>query len=1140
VTKNLSRLAFAALICVCLAPVRTAAQNGALWLGVSANWSDAGAWLCSIAGNNGPVPCVPNGNFTIDSQGAGGGTLNVDINVNVIGGTIGQTNLTMNGTSLTATGGFSALSAQLTGATLTAPSLELGASSSFTSSTVTASNQFNLFGSLQLSKSTLNAASSGLRLTGSNTWDSSTVNISSLVADQLSISNMSVIVPNAIEADGGLQLDNATLGAKTNLTVGGGSNNFFGATLNVGSTLALDGTLTANIMTATTTGAIIGNNGTGVVDAASTSWNTDLLVLGQSPGTSGKLTLGGLATLTLGGIGPIGISGSIAVGDSGQGTLIVQNGVIASSPGALTILSIGTNASAPGNGQVSILSGGQVSVSDVLVGFSFPGTTATLAIDGQGSQLNLLDNGGGVQVGGGTVTVTNSAIVNGGNLDISQGQVTLDSSSQWTVTGPANQPDLVIGSFVPSSPAFPGSTGVASFTIQGGATGSSQASAFIGANSGSNGTMTITGTGSAWSSTGAVIVGLGGTGTLNIQAGGVLTSGPGGFESQVPGTSGVSGDVGGQAGSVGTVTIDGAGSAWNQTGAIRVGDAATGTVTIQNGGVLSTGSDGSLENLSGVIGVQSTGQGTLTVTGDNSEWQAGGNVQVGASGTGALNIMDSGKVSADDLSVGAEAGGQGTVTMNGGTLELTGKLTVGDAGQGTLTVVPGAPDDEGDITSMDGSIGAQIGSSGSVTIGSAVGQGIQATSSQWTVKGELVIGEAGSGTLDIGGNVSDLTATIGKQSTGNGTVTVENGGMWTTTNDLTVGDSGIGNLNIRTGGIAIVQFGQGVDVGSKSGSVGNVDVQGQWNMTQGLTIGSLGTGTMTIEGGGAVASGDGDIGLGPGSKGTVTVTGSGTTWSVDGTLAVGEGGMGTLNIVNGGLVLSRDGIIGKDSSGVGVVNVSGAGSQWKATFTGGTGTITVGSAGTGTLNVVGGGQVIATSVVVNPTGTLNGQGGMIVANLVNNGGVISPGDATGTLMVTGNYTQNTGATMFEIDGPGPGQFDQLIISGLASFNGGTIDINFANNFLPTAGEDFALISALSLSNLGVTVDVTGLPAGFVFAENFTSSGFDLFTQQTPGGAPTPEPSTWLLLTSGLASLTARFGSRRKKALRPGRAGEAWL
>jgi T5SS/PEP-CTERM-associated repeat protein len=302
-------------------------------------------------------------------------------------------------------------------------------------------------------------------------------------------------------------------------------------------------------------------------------------------------------------------------------------------------------------------------------------------------------------------------------------------------------------------------------------------------------------------------------------------------------------------------------------------------------------------------------------------------------------------------------------------------------------------------------------------------------------------------------------------------------------------------------------------------------------MMQGLTIGSLGTGTMTIEGGGAVASGHGDIGLGPGSKGTVKVTGSGasapSTWSADGTLAVGEGGMGTLNIVNGGLVLSRDGIIGKDSGGVGVVNVSGAGSQWKATLTGGTGTITVGEGGTGTLNIMGGGQVIATSIVVNPTGTLNGPGGSIVANLVNNGGVISPGDATGTLVITGNYTQNTGATMFEIDGAGPGQFDKLTISGTAAFNGGTIDINFANNFMPTVGEDFDLISALSLSNLGVTVDVTGLPPGYVFADNFTATGFDLFTQQTPGGAPTPEPSTWLLMASGLSSLIARRTCRRK-------------
>jgi T5SS/PEP-CTERM-associated repeat protein len=933
---------------------------------------------------------------------------------------------------------------------------------------------------------------------------------------------------NGIEVDGGLQLTNATVTSATNLTLGG-SSSFFNSTVNAH--IILDGTLNADLTTFSSSlgGNAIGVNGTGVMDLSSASWNiTGVLELGQNPGSSGQLTLGGLATLTLNSPLGVGTASSIIVGANGQGTLTVNAGGGITSTGP-TLVSIGVNPSGPGNGQMSILGGGTVSVGGVVLGSGFPGTVATLTVDASGSRLSL-DNNLSLSSFGGSITVSNSASITGGALSLSAGRATVESGASWTVTGPAGQPDLIVGAFVPTAPFFGGSSGVASLKVQGGASGSSQTSAFIGANSGANGTMTIT-EGSAWSSTGAVIVGLGGVGTLNIQGGGVLTSGPGGFDSQVPGTSGVSGDVGGQAGSVGTVTIDGGGSAWNQTGAIRVGDAATGTVTIQNGGVLSTGSDGSLENLSGVIGVQSTGQGTLTVTGDNSEWQAGGNVQVGASGTGTLNIMDSGKVSADDLSVGAEAGGQGTVTMNGGTLELAGKLTVGDAGQGTLTVVPGAPDDEGDITSMDGSIGAQKGSSGSVTIGSAVGQGIQATSSQWTLKGELIIGEAGSGVLDIGGNVSDLTATIGKESNGNGTVTVENGGMWTTTNDLTVGDSGIGNLNIRTGGIAIVQFGQGVDVGSKSGSMGTVDVQGQWNMTQNLTIGTLGVGKMTIEGGGAVASGDGDIGLGPGSTGTVTVTGSGTggpsTWSADGTLGVGEGGMGTLNIQNGGLVLSRDGVIGKDSGGVGVATISGAGSQWKATLTGGTGTITVGGSGTGTLNLLGGGQVIATSVVVNPTGTLNGPGGSIVANLVNNGGVITPGDATGTLMITGNYTQNTGATMFEIDGAGPGQFDKLIISGTAAFNGGSIDINFANNFLPTAGEDFDLISALSLTNLGVTVDITGLPAGYVFADNFTSNGLDLFTQQTPGGAPTPEPSTLLLLTSSAGSLIARRSWRGK-------------
>ena len=582
--------------------------------------------------------------------------------------------------------------------------------------------------------------------------------------------------------------------------------------------------------------------------------------------------------------------------------------------------------------------------------------------------------------------------------------------------------------------------------------------------------------------------------------------------------------IGFNAGADGTFLITGTGSSWKTGGAVSAGFLGTGGLDVASGGSLTSEADSN--GISGYVGQLAGSKGLATIEGENSTWLANGDLKVGFAGTGTLEIKDQAQVSANNMSVGSLAGGDGTVSMTGGSLDLAGNLIVGDAAKGTFTVDPSAPDDEGDVKSLNGIIGAQAGSNGQVTIGSALGIGLQPTASHWAIQQSLIVGQAGNGGLDIGGTVTSLSTTIGQAISGSGDITVENGGTWTTTNDLVIADKGLGSVEVLKGGFASVTVGA-VTIGNQHSSVGSLDVQGQFNMPQNLIIGSSGTGTMKVENGGAVASGDAHIAQGAQSTGTVTVTGANSSWSVQGVLSVGEGGTGILNIQEGGVVTSGSGQIGGAAGSSGSVVVDGQKSLWNSTAQKGSGIINVGGAGGGALLMVSnGGQVIANQVNVNSGGTLSGQG--VTGNVTNNGGTVTPTDGPGLMTITGNYTQNSGALVFDIDGDQPGQFDQLSVQGLANFTGGTIDINFENGFAPIAGDTFDLISAaLGLRNSGLTVDVNGLAPGTDFTESFTANGlsFDLGPNVGPPPPPpptTPEPSTLFLLAIGIFALARYF------------------
>lgn len=187
--------------------------------------------------------------------------------------------------------------------------------------------------------------------------------------------------------------------------------------------------------------------------------------------------------------------------------------------------------------------------------------------------------------------------------------------------------------------------------------------AFVGFSPSATGSVMIDGFGSHFDVGSLLEVGSSGTGSVVVQNSGVLNA----FDAHIGTTSGN-----------GSVTVDGAGSQMNVSNTLRVGDNGTGVVTIQNGGF------GTAAELS--IGTNFTGVGTMTVTGPGSQFVSAGNATVGAFGSGVLNVLDGASFSAFNLTVGAAAGSNGVVNVKDSTVSITNMIDIGMAGTGLMVL----------------------------------------------------------------------------------------------------------------------------------------------------------------------------------------------------------------------------------------------------------------------------------------------------------------------------------------------------------------------------------------------------------------------------------------------------------------------
>jgi T5SS/PEP-CTERM-associated repeat protein len=271
----------------------------------------------------------------------------------------------------------------------------------------------------------------------------------------------------------------------------------------------------------------------------------------------------------------------------------------------------------------------------------------------------------------------------------------------------------------------------------------------IGSNTGRAGTAAISGNGSSLLTT-ALMVGDNGTGTLDISAGGDVDS-----DSAI---------IGHFSGSLGIVHVRDSGSTWDVSGSLIVGDSAAGTPGVTAGGTLNITAGGLVENTFGAIGSQSGSTGTVNVSDSNSRWLNSGNLAVGSSGQGTLNITG-GRV--ENVNAIINDGGVGAVKVEGSNAQWinSGFLEVGHLGQGTLEIKAG-----GRVESASGIIGNDVDPS-TVTV--------SGLNSQWINSGTLEIGKSGNGTLRIqpGATVSVAQNT---RLFGNGRLRLEGGTLSTT------------------------------------------------------------------------------------------------------------------------------------------------------------------------------------------------------------------------------------------------------------------------------------------------------------------------------------------------------------------------
>ncbi|WP_162258302.1 autotransporter domain-containing protein [Frateuria sp. Soil773] len=425
-------------------------------------------------------------------------------------------------------------------------------------------------------------------------------------------------------------------------------------------------------------------------------------------------------------------------------------------------------------------------------------------------------------------------------------------------------------------------------------------------------------------------------------------------------------------------------------GTLRVGDAASGAVTMDMGGTLRiTASDN--DGIGLLLGASAGSQGEMTIHRGGTVLTVDQTTQIGGAGNGTLRLTGGATANLGlansfaelYLGMGAYTGpdagaGSGTVVVDGdgSTLNYAGGFNVAN---GSLTVSQGGQlashDRGGSYTWLDMIGVGWVASSPSsqFPVQAFDGHGVVTITdagSRWNSVNGLGIGDGGTGLLSIlngatagfqgfvQAGYTRMTYDVGTSTSvagskeGDGAILVSGQGSALA---VTAGRTGDGNLSIG---------------GSGKGSLA-VDDQGAVDVAGQLILGDQAKGIATVSGGGTLtihghnADGIGStLGYAADSEGGLTVGGAGSTLVVGAGTQVGRGGHGSLAIQQGGTAnLGLDTALAEIVAGLGYYGWGGA------EVAQGSGAIAVDGAGS-TLNYAGGLNVLNGTLAVSGGGRL--------------------------------------------------------------------------------------------------------------------------------------------------------------------------